>query len=281
MSTTTDPQDDRGRAKRRVDLAIISDVHLGAKSCRADELRRYLKSIEPRELILNGDIIDMWEFKKGYWPDAHVKVVRRILKLAASGVPVHFVTGNHDEALRAYSGMHFGNLHLVDQLERVIDGQRAWIIHGDALEAAMAVPRWLSALGTWSYDAAVVVDTWLNRARSAFGWNRVSFAQQLKHRLKGAREHIVRYEDSLASGSPAMRRGRPGHAGDRHATAWSADQATFSCGRALRAILGCFARAVLVRWWISAREAIAKSAARASSAPARLADERPDAVTAP
>ncbi len=54
--------------KRAVDVVVISDVHLGTYGCRAKELVAYLKSILPNILILNGDIIDGWQFSKRLLP---------------------------------------------------------------------------------------------------------------------------------------------------------------------------------------------------------------------
>ena len=54
--------------KRKIEVAVISDVHLGTYGCQADELIAYLNSIQPKKLILNGDIIDIWQFKKRYFP---------------------------------------------------------------------------------------------------------------------------------------------------------------------------------------------------------------------
>src|SRR4051812_43747401 len=88
---------------RDVDLVVISGVHLGTRSCKAEELDAYLAGIAPAELVLNGDIVDLREAHKRYWPAAHSAVMRRILGIAASGVPVHYVTGNHDEALRRFT----------------------------------------------------------------------------------------------------------------------------------------------------------------------------------
>ena len=45
--------------KRPLDVCVISDIHLGTFGCQAHELLNYLKSIEPKTLILNGDIIDI------------------------------------------------------------------------------------------------------------------------------------------------------------------------------------------------------------------------------
>ena len=40
--------------KRKIDIVVISDVHLGTYGCRAKELCRYLSTIDPGILILNG-----------------------------------------------------------------------------------------------------------------------------------------------------------------------------------------------------------------------------------
>ena len=34
--------------------------------------------IQPKKVVLNGDIIDIWQFKKNYWPKAHMKVIKHI-----------------------------------------------------------------------------------------------------------------------------------------------------------------------------------------------------------
>ena len=69
--------------RRRVQVAVISDVHLGTYGCHAPELLRYLKSIRPEVLVLNGDIVDIWQFSKNYWPPAHMRVVRHLAARAA------------------------------------------------------------------------------------------------------------------------------------------------------------------------------------------------------
>ena len=52
--------------KRKIDILVLSDVHLGTYGCHAKELLQYLKSINPKTIILNGDIIDIWQFSKRY-----------------------------------------------------------------------------------------------------------------------------------------------------------------------------------------------------------------------
>ena len=53
--------------KRKLDILVLSDVHL-VPGCHAKELLHYLKSVKPKTVILNGDIIDIWQFSKRYWP---------------------------------------------------------------------------------------------------------------------------------------------------------------------------------------------------------------------
>ena len=49
-----------GDKLRKVDLAVISDVHLGTDGCQAEALLQYLDRLRPRVLVLNGDILDGW-----------------------------------------------------------------------------------------------------------------------------------------------------------------------------------------------------------------------------
>ena len=100
------------KSKRPLEVCVISDLYLGTYGCHAKQLNSYLKSIQPKTLILNGDIIDIWNFRKRYFPKDHLKVVRTILKMAASGVDVHYITGNHDEALRRFSNTTIGKIQL-------------------------------------------------------------------------------------------------------------------------------------------------------------------------
>jgi len=89
--------------KRPVEIVVLSDIHLGTYGCNSKELLRYLKSIDPKMIILNGDIIDIWQFNKSYFPESHMKVLRRFLKYVSADIPVYYLTGNHDEMLRKFA----------------------------------------------------------------------------------------------------------------------------------------------------------------------------------
>ena len=102
--------------KREGNIVILSDIHLGTYGCHAKELLIYLKSIKPKKVVLNGDIIDIWQFNKRYFPSSHMQVIRHLLVLAANGVKVYYITGNHDEMLRKFAVFNMGSSKIVNKL---------------------------------------------------------------------------------------------------------------------------------------------------------------------
>lgn len=187
------------RIPRKLKVAVISDVHLGTYGCRAKELCSYLRSIEPELLILNGDIIDMWQFKKYYWPKSHMKVIRIILKMVGKGVPVYYITGNHDEMLRKFSDSHFGSLQLVDKLVLDLDGKKHWFFHGDIFDITMKHSKWLAKLGGWGYDLLIMINSLVNFiSERILGRGRVSLSKKIKNSVKSAVSFIDDFEQTAA-----------------------------------------------------------------------------------
>jgi UDP-2,3-diacylglucosamine pyrophosphatase LpxH len=185
-------------SKREVELVVISDVHLGTYGCHANELLSYLKSIKPKAVILNGDIIDIWQFSKSYWPQSHTKVIRRIMKLVAEGIPVYYLTGNHDEMLRKFADFKLGSFELVNKLVLELDGQKAWIFHGDVFDITMQHSRWLAKLGAVGYDTLIILNSFVNYCLKIAGREKMSFSQRIKARFKDAVKFINDFEDTAA-----------------------------------------------------------------------------------
>lgn len=183
--------------KRPLDLLVLSDLHLGTYGCRAVELLAYLKSVRPKKLVLNGDVIDIWQFRKNHFPVSHMKVVKRLLKLA-SKIPVYYVTGNHDEALRRYSSTQLGKLRLLDKLVLEIDGKRCLFFHGDIFDASVSHAKWLARLGGMSYDLLIRFNNLVNRVLVTFGRPRLSFSKRIKNSVKRAVLWIDEFEEGAA-----------------------------------------------------------------------------------
>lgn len=184
-------------AKRKVQVAVISDVHLGTYGCRAKELNQYLKSIDPGILVLNGDIIDIWQFSKRYWPESHMKIVQRIFKLLANGTKVYYLTGNHDEMLRKFTDFKMGELEILDKLVLNLDGKKAWIFHGDVFDITMKNAKWLAKLGAIGYDMLIMINSIVNWvSEKILRKGKVSLSKKVKNSVKSAIKFIDDFEQT-------------------------------------------------------------------------------------
>lgn len=184
--------------KRKVDLVVISDVHLGTIGCHAQELLQYLNSIEPGMLVLNGDIIDIWQFRKSYWPKSHTLVLKKVFELLSAGTPIYYLTGNHDELLRKFSGLKVGNFHLKDKLVMELDGKAAWFFHGDVFDVTMQYSKWLAKLGAVGYDLLILINRMVNWVSFRLGKGRLSLSKRIKDSVKSAIKFINDFEGVAA-----------------------------------------------------------------------------------
>jgi UDP-2,3-diacylglucosamine pyrophosphatase LpxH len=185
-----------GMTKRKIKLVVISDVHLGTFGCQAKALNKYLKSIDPEILVLNGDIIDMWQFSKRYWPDSHMKVIQRIFKMLSADTKVYYLTGNHDEMLRKFTDFKMGKLEILDKLVLNLDGKKAWIFHGDVFDITMKHSKWLAKLGAVGYDTLILINSFVNKVSEMLGKGKVSLSQKVKNSVKQAVKFIDDFEDT-------------------------------------------------------------------------------------
>src|SRR5688572_4446875 len=187
-----------GKKKRDVELVVLSDIHLGTYGCHAVELIKYLKSIKTRHLVLNGDIVDMWQFSKRYWPKTHTQVIRHITGLLTKNTRVTYLTGNHDEYLRRFSGFKLGSFHLADKKVIQLNGKRAWIFHGDVFDVTMKHSRWLAKLGAVGYDLLIHINTFINFILRLSGREKISLSKRVKDSVKKAVSFIQDFEKTAA-----------------------------------------------------------------------------------
>jgi len=184
--------------KRPVEIVVLSDIHLGTYGCHSKELLRYLKSIDPKMIILNGDIIDIWQFNKSYFPESHTKVLRRFLKYVSADIPVYYLTGNHDEMLRKFADFEMGSLKLQNKLVLELDGKKAWFFHGDVFDVTMQYSKWLAKLGAIGYDSLIMLNTFINYFLTKLGREKMSLSQKIKASVKNAVKFINDFENTAA-----------------------------------------------------------------------------------
>lgn len=184
----------KGSKRRELDLVVLSDIHLGTYGCRAEELTRYLQTIDPSVLILNGDVLDMWQFKKYYFPKAHLQVIKRLIQMMQNGTAVYYVTGNHDDALRQFSDLHLGSFHMVDKMVLNMGDRKAWVFHGDVFDVTMRHSKWIARLGGTGYDLLMLLNRGINYLLSKVGYGRISLAKRIKQGVKSAIRVIEDFE---------------------------------------------------------------------------------------
>lgn len=179
---------------------FISDVHLGTRGCQADRLLDFLRDYESEHLFLIGDIIDFWAMNRGiHWSPAQNTVVQKILRRARQGQKVMLIPGNHDEAMREYDGISFGDILVRrEHIHVTADGRRFLLLHGDEFDQVTRYHRWLAVLGDVGYNLLVRINASLSRLRRALRrpgyWSLAGYA---KSRVKHAVSFIFDFEDSV------------------------------------------------------------------------------------
>jgi UDP-2,3-diacylglucosamine pyrophosphatase LpxH len=186
------------RKKREVEIVILSDIHLGTYGCHAVELLKYLKTIKPKKLILNGDIIDMWQFSKRFWPKSHMQVVKHITGLLAKNTKIIYLTGNHDEMLRKFAGFKLGSFQIDNKVVLRLNNKRAWVFHGDVFDITMQYSKWLARLGAVGYDTLIHINTFVNWVLVKFKREKISLSKKVKDSVKTAVKFINNFENTAA-----------------------------------------------------------------------------------
>jgi len=185
--------------KRNLDIVVLSDTHLGTYGCHSKELVSYLRSIQPKLLVLNGDIIDIWQFRKHFFPSSHMQVIKEIFGHLSRGTKIVYITGNHDESLRRYSGLKLGNFQLADKLVLEIDGNKTWIFHGDVFDATTkGSAKIIAKLGGHGYDLLILFNRAINWILKTLGREKMSLSKKVKNSVKKAVKWIGDFEQTAA-----------------------------------------------------------------------------------
>ena len=187
-------------AQRTFRTIFISDVHLGTRGCRAEQLLDFLRWHDADTIYLVGDIIDGWQLRHGWhWPQAHNDVVQKLLRKGRKGARLIYVPGNHDDFLRGYYGRHFGGVEVAPQvIHEGADGRRYIVMHGDQFDLVVKNARWLAFLGDHAYTLALALNTALNWVRRRFGLPYWSVSKWAKARVKEAVNYIGEFEKTLS-----------------------------------------------------------------------------------
>jgi UDP-2,3-diacylglucosamine pyrophosphatase LpxH len=188
------------REVRRVRALFISDVHLGMRPARVQQLIDFLRWHDADAMYLVGDIVDGWRLSKSWhWPPEYDELVQLMLAKAAAGTRMVVIPGNHDEFLRDYLGTYFGEVEFVDRtVHTTAQGKTYLVIHGDQFDVVVMNAKWLAHVGDWAYRAALRINSAINWIRRRLGLSYWSLSAWAKQKVKGAVSVIGRYEEALS-----------------------------------------------------------------------------------
>lgn len=186
---------------RELEVSVISDLHLATHASQPKKVLKYLKSVQPKTLVLNGDIIDSWRFSRNYFPKAHLKVIRQLIKMMEKGVEIFYVTGNHDEFLRKFTDTQIGNLKIVNQLILELNGVKTWIFHGDIFDQIIHHTKWLAKLGAAGYGLLAIFSKMINRLFKPDREGEFIIYKRIKDRFIKDKPNLSRFEHSVARAS--------------------------------------------------------------------------------
>ena len=184
---------------QRVRSIFLSDIHLGTRACQADRLLGFMREHAAENVFLIGDIVDFWSMRRSIvWTKAQNTFVQKILRRARHGERIIFIPGNHDEALRDYLGIAFGDIEGVGEyVHEFADGRRFLLLHGDQFDQITRHHRWIAVLGDVMYELLVRLNAVISLVRRRLGitgyWSLAGYA---KRRVKSALQFIFDFEDS-------------------------------------------------------------------------------------
>lgn len=183
---------------RRVRTIWLFDVHLGTRGAQASALLEFLRDYECETLYVVGDLIDIWQLRRGiYWPQLHNDVVQKILRKARKGTRVIYIPGNHDEMVSQFEGL-YGNIEIEKRaLHETADGRRLLVIHGHELDTVVQNVKWLALLGDAGYQFLLSLNPAINFFRRRFGLGYWSLSAYAKKRVKDAVSFIGRFEEEI------------------------------------------------------------------------------------
>ena len=184
--------------KRNLDILVISDLHLGTYGSKATEVLTYLKTVDAKKIVINGDFIDIMLFNKKFWPSSHMKVIKYFLDLISQGKEIYYVVGNHDESLRKFLNFKIQNFKIVNQVVLDTDVGKAWFFHGDVFDFSIQ-SQWITKLAGYTYDYMIVTNNWINKKiMKPLGGARLNFSKTIKSYVKTAVQYLGNFEELAA-----------------------------------------------------------------------------------
>lgn len=176
----------------------ISDVHLGTRGSKAEALLHFLRTHEFETLYVVGDLIDVWQLRRGiYWPQSHNDVIQKLLRAGRKGTRIIYIPGNHDEFISGFIGRYGSIAVQTRAIHMTADGRRLLVIHGHELDTVVQNIKWLAYVGDVGYQILLRLNGPVNFLRRVCGFGYWSLSAYVKRCVKNAVSFIGAFEDAI------------------------------------------------------------------------------------
>ena len=202
---------------------FISDLHLGAKyfaNPREKEERavKFLDSIaaDAEAVYLLGDILDYWYEYRNVVPRGYIRFFAAVARLTDAGIPVYWMTGNHDVWLFDYLRDEIGVTVLKGHTRATIKGAEFFLSHGDDIgyqPPMYRFTRWCFYNRVCQVLYAAIHPRWTYLI--AHGWssnNRTSRTPEgTEAAINAAYQHLEEFVDGYSKAHPEVQHYVSGH----------------------------------------------------------------------
>ncbi|GHT08903.1 UDP-2,3-diacylglucosamine hydrolase [Bacteroidia bacterium] len=181
---------------------VLSDIHIGSEYSKFKEAIAFLRAVDCKKLILNGDIIDGWKLKKNSvkWKKSYTAFLKVLMKkMSKNGTGIIYVRGNHDDFLDQVAPFRFAQISIVKDYVHESHGKRYFVLHGDVFDSITTHVRWLAKMGDVGYSILLWINKHYNRYRLKKERPYYSLSQTIKQKVKTAVSYISDFEKELVA----------------------------------------------------------------------------------
>jgi len=96
---------------------------------------KFLETVsqDAKEIYIVGDLFDCWIEYRKVVPKGYFNLLSTLNKIIECGIPIKFLSGNHDFWLNTYLQDEVGLKIFYQPIEETLDGKKFFIAHGDGL----------------------------------------------------------------------------------------------------------------------------------------------------
>lgn len=177
---------------------FVSDVHLGNRWCKVKNLNSFLSNVSCENLYLLGDVFEGWNRNmSAKWNFRRHPLMRKVLKMAKV-TRIQYVTGNHDAFLDEFAGCCFDGVELLKgSIYSAMDGRKLLLVHGDEYDIITKYRGWLAKLGHSAYQAAMTINSGLEKIITRNREQNLVIANLLKQRVKDMVQKFSDFDNTI------------------------------------------------------------------------------------